>query len=62
MQPLRTIRLCHHSPFPGGGVYSRRGTRALRELKVDTFARREDKGLTCYVIDAEIPCQLEGRI
>ena len=55
MQSLCTVRLCNHPPLPGGGVYSRGGTRALRELKGDTFTRPEDEGLACYVIDAEMP-------
>ena len=54
MQSLCTVRLYNYSPLPRGSVYSHRGTRALRELKVDTFTRREDEGLGCYVIDAEI--------
>ena len=55
MQSLCTVRLCNHPPLPRGGVYSHRRTRALRELKADTSTTREDEGLACHVIDAEIP-------
>jgi hypothetical protein len=39
MQPPCSVRLRIQTPFPGGCIYSRRGTRVVRELEMSVTER-----------------------